>query len=255
MLSDLARITQWRVFTHHVLRRYNEDVKIFGLFCFLVTFTSWAADGPVYEIGPDVVAPFVAAKPAPTYSDEARLAKLEGSVLLSVVVNADGSPGEIRVRRPLGLGLDEIAVANARTWKFRPGTRNGKPVAVRTNQEVFFRPGRALWDWHVARAVFNSPESAARPVLIQTKFPPTVDEEENTSVTVAFVIDAKGVPTECHAVKSSNPKWEHEIVDAIQKGWRFRPGTVDGKPVATAAWFELVRGSHSPIAPYEIPGR
>jgi len=194
-----------------------------------------AAQPPVFRPGPDVTAPFVVAKAKPEYSEEARIAKLEGSVLL-------------------GLGLDEKAVENVRAWQFKPGTRDGNPVAVQVNLEVFFRPERTLWDWHVVRAVFRPPaELATRPTLMRAKFPPTVDVEENASVTIAFEISAKGVPVNIRAVKSSNAKWESELLTAASGGWRFRPGMVDGKPVTVPAWFEFVRGSHSPIPPLSIP--
>jgi TonB family protein len=213
-----------------------------------------AAQPPVFRPGPDVTAPFVVAKVKPEYSEEARIAKLEGSVLLSVVVGADGQPRDIHVARALGLGLDEEAVENVRAWQFRPGTRAGNPVAVQVNLEVFFRPERTLWDWHVVRAVFRPPaELGTRPTLTHAKFPRTVDVEENASVTIAFDISAKGVPVNVRAVKSSNAKWESELLTAVSGGWRFRPGMVNGKPVTVPAWFEFVRGSHSPIPPVPIP--
>ncbi len=213
-----------------------------------------AAQPPVFRPGPDVTAPFVVAKTKPEYSEEARIAKLEGSVLLSVVVGADGQPRDIHVARALGLGLDEKAVENVRAWQFNPGTRAGNPVAVEVNLEVFFRPERTLWDWHLVRAVFRPPaEVATRPTLIRAKFPPTVDVEENASVTIAFDISAQGVPVNVRAVKSSNAKWESELLTAVSGGWRFRPGMANGKPVPVPAWFEFVRGSHSPIPPLPIP--
>jgi TonB family protein len=213
-----------------------------------------AAQPPVFRPGPNVAAPFVVAKAKPGYSEEARIAKLEGSVLLSVVVGADGQPSDIHVARALGLGLDEKAVENARAWQFKPGTRAGNPVAVQVNLEVFFRPERTLWDWHVIRAVFRPPaELATRPTLIRAKFPPTVDVEENASVTVAFDVSAKGLPVNVRAVKSSDAKWESELLTAVRGGWRFRPGKVNEKPVTVPAWFEFVRGSHSPIPPVPIP--
>jgi TonB family protein len=206
------------------------------------------------RLGPGIMAPFVVAKAKPEYSAEALLAKLEGSVLLSVVVDASGQPGDARVDRPLGLGLDESAVENVGHWQFRPGTKAGAPVAVRVNEEVFFRTQRTLWDWHAVRAVFVLPDGAARPVLIKTKFPATVDQEENASVTISFDVGRNGVPADASVVKSSNPKWEKDLLTAVRQGWRFRPGTQDGKPAVVRAWFEFVRGSHSPIPPARIPG-
>jgi TonB family protein len=212
-----------------------------------------AQSAPVFHVGPDVTAPFVVAKAKPAYTEEARLAKLEGSVLLSLVVGADGQPRDIQVVRSLGLGLDESAVENARAWQFKPGAGSGIPVAVMVNEEVFFRPERTLWDWHVARVVFQPPALATRPVLIKVKFPATVDLEQNAAVTIAFDIGTKGIPGNLRVVKSSDARWESELLAAVRDGWRFRPGMVDGKPASVQAWFEFVRGSHSPIPPAAIP--
>jgi TonB family protein len=206
-----------------------------------------AAQSPVFRPGPGIVAPFVVSRPKPAYTEEARLAKLEGGVLLSLVVGSDGVVRDIHVARPLGLGLDESAVENVRSWQFKPGAKNGVPVDVKVNEEVFFRPERTLWDWHVVRAVFNPSPGVLRPVLIKAKFPPTVDEEENVSVTIAFDIGPKGLPANLRVVRSSDKKWESEVLAAVRDGWRFRSGDHEGQPVTVPAWFEYVRGSHSPI--------
>jgi TonB family protein len=77
--------------------------------------------------------------PDPDYSDAARKAKYQGSVLLWLVVGPEGRPHSIRIQRSLGMGLDEKAVAAVSTWHFQPGTLNGQPVAVEVNVEVSFR--------------------------------------------------------------------------------------------------------------------
>lgn len=207
----------------------------------------------VYRPGPGVIAPFVAAKTSPEYTGEARLAKLEGGVLLSLVVASDGQPREIRVARPIGLGLDQRAIENVRTWRFQPGTRNGTPVDVQVDEEVFFRQPRDLWDWHLVRAVFRPPTGSQRPQVIRARFPPTVDIEENASVTIAFQVGPKGIPLDPRVLQSSNPRWDGELLQALQTGWRFRPAARDGKPVTAPAWLEFVRGSHSPIPDSGIP--
>jgi TonB family protein len=229
--------------------------KLAPWFALLAYAAATGQTDPVLHPGPDVTAPFVVAKVKPAYTEEARLAKLEGSVLLSLVVGSDGQPRDIQVVRSLGLGLDESAVENVRAWQFKPGARNGLPVAVMVNEEVFFRPDRTLWDWHVARVVFQPPNQATRPVLIQVKFPGTVDLEKNAAVTIAFDIGPKGVPGNLRVVKSSDARWESELLSAVRDGWRFRPGMADGKPATVPAWFEFVRGSHSPIPPAAIPAR
>jgi TonB family protein len=60
-------------------------------------------------------------------------------VLLAVVVDTNGRPNDLRVIRPLGLGLDEMAMEAVRQWLFRPGTKDGKPVAVQATIQINFR--------------------------------------------------------------------------------------------------------------------
>jgi TonB family protein len=95
--------------------------------------------GGVYQIGGEVSQPVPIYKIEPEYSEEARKAKYSGTVLLSVIIDANGNTRDIHVVRPLGLGLDEKAIEAVAKWKFRPAMRNGHPVAVQAQVEVNFR--------------------------------------------------------------------------------------------------------------------
>ena len=64
----------------------------------------------------------------PEYSEEARKARFQGSVMLMLEVDPEGRPRNIRVVRSLGLGLDERAIAAVAQWRFKPGLLNGRPV-------------------------------------------------------------------------------------------------------------------------------
>jgi len=95
--------------------------------------------GPVYKVGKDVSPPVVINSVEAKFSDEARRAKYQGSCLISLVVDAQGNPQNIRVARALGMGLDEKAIEAIRQYKFRPAIHRGKPVAVAITIEVDFR--------------------------------------------------------------------------------------------------------------------
>ncbi len=78
--------------------------------------------------------------PRPDYSEEARKAKVQGSVLLSVIVLPDGKVGGIELLKSLGMGLDQQAINSVKTWNFRPGTdARGNSVATRIPIEVLFQ--------------------------------------------------------------------------------------------------------------------
>jgi len=95
--------------------------------------------GGVYRIGGGVSSPSLIYKVEPEYSEEARKAKHQGTVVLYVVVDAKGSPRELRVVRAIGLGLDEKAIEAVQKWRFKPGLKDGNPVAVAATIEVNFR--------------------------------------------------------------------------------------------------------------------
>jgi TonB family protein len=92
-----------------------------------------------YRVGAGVMAPRLLKKLEPQYSEEARAMKLQGTVLLSVIVGVDGHASDIQVIKNLGLGLDENAVEAVTQWVFQPGTLNGGPVPVMATIEVNFR--------------------------------------------------------------------------------------------------------------------
>lgn len=95
--------------------------------------------GGYYRVGGGVSAPRAIYDPDPDYSDEARKAKYQGSVILWVVIDSRGIPQNIRLQRSLGMGLDEKAIEAVSKWKFAPALKDGKPVAVQVNIEVTFR--------------------------------------------------------------------------------------------------------------------
>ena len=82
--------------------------------------------------------PMVLFKVEPEFSEDARKAKLQGVVMLSGEVDTNGRLRNIRVTRALGLGLDEKAIEAVKQWRFRPGTRDGKPVVAPAAIEVNF---------------------------------------------------------------------------------------------------------------------
>lgn len=95
--------------------------------------------GGLYRVGGGVSAPRAIFAPDPEYSEEARKAKFQGTVVLWMVIGPDGRPRDLRILRSVGMGLDEKAIEAVRSWRFEPARKDGRPVAVQINVEVSFR--------------------------------------------------------------------------------------------------------------------
>jgi TonB family protein len=78
--------------------------------------------------------------PNPQYSSEAHKKRVEGTVLLTAGITTDGRAVQIIVVKSLGSGLDEQAIADLKTWRFRPATyADGRLVSVYVPIEITFR--------------------------------------------------------------------------------------------------------------------
>jgi TonB family protein len=93
---------------------------------------------PVYEVGNGVTAPKPVYTPDPEYSEKARKKKINGTVVVAMIVTQEGRVRDVKIAKSLDAGLDKQALAAVRTWKFEPATKDGKPVAVHLNVDVSF---------------------------------------------------------------------------------------------------------------------
>jgi TonB family protein len=94
--------------------------------------------GDVFRVSPGVQAPRVLYQPDPEYSEEARHGKYQGVVLVGGTVDRDGTFTHVCVQQAAGVGLDEMAIAAVKNWKFDPATRDGHPVPAHISVEVSF---------------------------------------------------------------------------------------------------------------------
>ena len=91
------------------------------------------------RITPEMTAPVLESKVEPEYTEEARAAKYQGTVVLYVEIGPDGMAHNVQVIRGLGLGLDQKAIDAVSQWRFSPGIKDGAPVTVQATIEVNFR--------------------------------------------------------------------------------------------------------------------
>jgi TonB family protein len=106
-----------------------------------VTIQVEGFDGPVYKVGNRVSEPKLIDSVEAEYSHEARSAKIEGTVVVSLIVDAKGTPQNVHVTHFLGKGLDDQAAKAVRQYRFKPAINlnTGQPVAVPISVEVRFR--------------------------------------------------------------------------------------------------------------------
>jgi TonB family protein len=74
----------------------------------------------------------------PSISNDQAKNRIEGTVIIELVVTPDGAPHDMKVIQGLCHGLDEQASAAVELWHFEPGTVQGKPVPVKTDVYVRF---------------------------------------------------------------------------------------------------------------------
>lgn len=224
-------------------------VKDVGLLFVLILMQTGSSSNRVTQIGEDASTPTPVLESAPEYTEEARLAGLEGTVLLSMIIDANGHPEDISVKRPLGLGLDERAVETVSTWRFRPAKRGGHPVSVKATVEVSFRAREVYTrssahqfepSWHLVRARCFPPEGASRPIVESAEHPTSSNSLPSAMLSVSFEVDPNGMPTNFDQVPDLDAK--HELISML-KNWRFKPALKQATPLPSSCTFDFVWGA------------
>ena len=120
--------------------------RLLPLWSLCLMTASVAPAGHAREIGQEQpktnqTMPRVVSEVKPDYTPEAKQQGIQGIVELSVVVKDDGTVGDVKVTKSLDdkYGLDEQAVTAMKKWRFKPGTKDGKPVAVEVTVEMSFK--------------------------------------------------------------------------------------------------------------------
>ncbi|MGH9487889.1 MAG: energy transducer TonB [Terriglobales bacterium] len=90
------------------------------------------------RVGGNISTPIPIFDPQPQYSPAAREAKFQGTIIIAVIIGADGRVYDAQILRSVGLGLDQKALEAVALWRFQPAERNGHPVRVRADIQVNF---------------------------------------------------------------------------------------------------------------------
>lgn len=231
---------------------------IAGLFCLPLGHAvcqDKPESSPEYQQAQQVTAPppLPIAKPIqkiePEYTEEARRAELEGTVLLRGTIGQDGFAHGLEVLQPLGLGLDEKAIQAVQQWHYRP-------TVLTARIAVDFRLSSKRSRWHLVQVQFDTPPEISPPVFVNVQYPidaglgPEALEEGRlvaamgrlATAKLTFEVDEHGIPTHFHVANPSDPIWGSEAT-ALVGQWRFTPATKNGIAVAVPCTVELVWGA------------
>ncbi len=88
---------------------------------------------------PGVTPPVPLSTPAPVYPEPARIAHVQGVVILEAVIGRDGLVRDVRVLRGLNPLLDRAASEAVRTWRYSAALVDDRPVAVYLTVTINFR--------------------------------------------------------------------------------------------------------------------
>lgn len=194
-------------------------------------------DGEPYVVGGDVQKPVKIYSPAPTYSAEAKENKIEGVVIIQVVIDRQGNVRSPEVLKGLPFGLAEQAVDAVSQWKFEPATLDGKPVEVTYNLTVNFRLDKAVAPEPKAQRdsePFYVMGDVVAPRRLTSVAPDYTAEAKKGRiqgvVIMQVIIDRDGRVKNPNVLKRLPMGLDQKAVDAV-KQWTFEPATLNGEPI------------------------
>lgn len=114
--------------------------SVAALLLIVLPLAAFQSGRKAYRVGEDgVTSPVLTHKVEPEYTPEAKEAKIEGTVQLTLTVETDGHVYDVNLVKGLDAGLDANAVAAVSAWRFKPGEKAGQPVPVKAKVEITFR--------------------------------------------------------------------------------------------------------------------
>ena len=181
----------------------------------------------------------------PQYTEEARQAGREGTVVLYVEVAPNGLAERIRVLRSLGFGLNENAVEAVQHWIFEPEFRNGTAVTAGTVVFVDFRlpvESRPSAKTTVSEVFRLGPSSGITPPRIISRVEPVYTEQARKAhlqgtIVLYVEVTPEGQLQNVQLLQGLGMGVDELAVERISQ-WRFEPATKEGKPVTVVILVE-----------------
>jgi TonB family protein len=136
-------------------------------------------------------------------------------------------------------------IAAVGAWVFQPAARAGQPVNVYATIEVTFHAISKNSNqpvWYLARANFQIPADAMRPVVGKIRAPQIARGAASATATVQFEVNEKGSAVNVKVEKASGEGWGHEVIEALRE-WKFAAARKDGALLAVPCTMDFVRAN------------
>jgi TonB family protein len=212
-------------------------LPVIGIICLVSVLNAqhvrMGNEGLVIENG-GITPPTILKSTLGSYTDEARLRGIEGTVTIAAQVDVNGEIKVLRVLKGLGFGLDEVAASTVNGWTMSPATRVGIPVLVMCQIDVEF-------SLRSANALHMMP-GMDKPTVLQ-RVPPQYTEEArraglNGTVVLQAVIKTDGTVDVLRVVRGLPLGLTENAINAL-KQWQFSPGKKNGQDVDASVNLEV----------------
>jgi TonB family protein len=167
------------------------------------------------------------------------------TITVNLLVDENGEPRDIKIVRGAGFGLDEGAIRAMESWRFEPGTKEGKPFPTPLTVELHLQALDKAHHGQTARLNFDLAPGVQRPELIEGKIPSNPDPPADASLRIRFTVGRDGRPTNFQIFEAHNREWSDLALEEMA-GWRFRPAVREGQPEEINGIFELTVSRSAP---------
>lgn len=204
------------------------------------------------RVGGEIKEPKKLTHVGPEYPEIARAARIQGVVILEVMIGEDGAVREARVLRPVPM-LDQAALDAVLQWKYTPTLLNGQPVPIVMTVTVTFSLNDKANEGPAAQtAASDAPEPARfktasgaemvpvrvggdikEPIKTRSVAPIYPPEAQQAglqgAVILEAVIDTDGKVKQTRVLRSV-PGLDESAVNAVRQ-WEYTPTIYNGVAV------------------------
>jgi TonB family protein len=193
----------------------------------------------------------------PIYPDVAKKAKLNGTVVLDAIIGKDGKMKSLHVLTSTNPMFNNSAMEAVQHWTYKPYLLNGQPTEVDTTITVNYAltPSPTPEPSPAPNPSASNSQSSAMPnqamhiggnikkpiVIYQTEpeySQQAKDAKFSGDVEVYLVVDTNGRPSHVRVVRSVGMGLDEKAVQAVRQ-YRFKPATLDGKPVPVDLYIDV----------------